>query len=291
MYKKTVTYGILSFLLVLLLMPIGHAIMVLNEHLLQEDKYLGAIWMGIFGIGLLFWGFRKDKNPTFATIMGFLAGVLVWTGWVEFSFMWIAEKNNVSNLVIDGEVATKREYLVMLSSIGLLCTILFFYLFSRSNCTFFIWFQRVLKLRENVLNQTGFKKPFSMIIFSETIMILWFFYILLLVVYDEEIAGERHIATYIVAYGSLVWTIYLVSKLLKIKSFDFSIRYAVPTVIIFWNFVEILGRWGLFKEIWVHPMEYWKEVSIFFIALAVLLFVFIKNPRFNRKANTLKTNA
>jgi hypothetical protein len=116
-------------------------------------------------------------------------------------------------------------------------------------------------------------------------MIIWTFYVVLLLVYDEQIAGDRHIATYIVGFGSLLWSLYLISKLVRIQSFDYAIRYAVPTVIIFWNFVEILGRWDLFKEIWVHPMEYKWEVSAFFIILAIILYIFIKNPKFSRKNN------
>ena len=285
MNKVGLRNGFFSFLLVLLLMPIGHAIMVLNEHLLLEYKYQGAIAMGFAGIILLIWGIKKNSKPTLATILGFLGGVLVWTGWVEFSFMWIAEKNNVSHLMVDNEIATKREYLVMMSSLGLLCTFYFFYLFTRSNCTFYIWQQKYLGFREDIKTQVGFKKPFAVSTFIETIMIIWAFYVVLLLVYDEQIAGDRHIATYIVGFGSLLWSLYLISKLVRIQSFDYAIRYAVPTVIIFWNFVEILGRWDLFKEIWVHPMEYKWEVSIFFIILAIILYIFIKNPKFSRKNN------
>ncbi|HMT77067.1 MAG TPA: hypothetical protein PKA44_05100 [Saprospiraceae bacterium] len=285
MNKVGLRNGFFSFLLVLLLMPIGHAIMVLNEHLLLEYKYQGAIAMGFAGIILLIWGIKKNSKPTLATILGFLGGVLVWTGWVEFSFMWIAEKNNVSHLMVDNEIATKREYLVMMSSLGLLCTFYFFYLFTRSNCTFYIWQQKYLGFREDIKTQVGFKKPFAVSTFIETIMIIWTFYVVLLLVYDEQIAGDRHIATYIVGFGSLLWSLYLISKLVRIQSFDYAIRYAVPTVIIFWNFVEILGRWDLFKEIWVHPMEYKWEVSIFFIILAIILYIFIKNPKFSRKNN------
>jgi len=285
MNKVGLRNGFFSFLLVLLLMPIGHAIMVLNEHLLLEYKYQGAIAMGFAGIILLIWGIKKNSKPTLATILGFLGGVLVWTGWVEFSFMWIAEKNNVSHLMVDNEIATKREYLVMMSSLGLLCTFYFFYLFTRSNCTFYIWQQKYLGFREDIKTQVGFKKPFAVSTFIETIMIIWTFYVVLLLVYDEQIAGDRHIATYIVGFGSLLWSLYLISKLVRIHSFDYAIRYAVPTVIIFWNFVEILGRWDLFKEIWVHPMEYKWEVSAFFIILAIILYIFIKNPKFSRKNN------
>ena len=283
MDKKSIRNGVLAFLLVLILMPIGHALMVLNEVLLAENKYIGAIVMGFVGIVLMVYGIKKNANPVVATIMGFLAAVLVWTGWVEFSFMWIAEKNDVANLIENGVVVTKREYLVMLSSLGVLMTMFFFFLFSRSNCTFFIWIQKFLGFREDIVTQTGYKKPHSVVVFGETIMILWFFYLLLLVVYDNQIAGDRHPATYLVAFGSLAWSFYLIGRLLKLKSFDYAIRYAVPTVIIFWNFVEITGRWGMFKEIWIHPLVYWKEVSLFFIILFVMLFVFIKNPSFNRK--------
>ena len=60
---------------------------------------------------------------------------------------------------------------------------------------------------------------------------------------------------------------------MRIKKLGFAIRYAIPTVIIFWNFVEILGRWNIFKEIWVHPLQYWFEmllVTIIFIALVII---------------------
>lgn len=275
--------GFFSFLLVLLLMPIGHAIMVLNENLLADYKLAGAALMGVAGVALLIWGVKKNEQPTFATIMGLLGGILVWTGWIEFSFVWAAERYNVAPLMENGEIATKPEYLVMLSSIGLLAAITLIYLFTRTNCTFFIWFQKALGLRKNILEQTGFKKPISLAAFSETIVIIWFFYILLLIVYDDRIAGDTHPATHIVAWGSLIWSLYLIARLIKIQTFDYAVRYAIPTVIIFWNFIEVLGRWGTFKEIWLHPLQYWLEVSMFFVLLVALLTLFLKNPSFSRK--------
>ncbi len=287
--KTGLKNGFFSFLLVLLLMPIGHAIMVLNEIILHDNKYYGAVIMGIIGVLMTFWGIKKNHKATFATIMGFLGAVLVWTGWIEFSFVWIAEKNDVAHLIVDGEIATKREYLVMLSSLGLLATVVLFYLFSRSNCTFFIWFQKVFKFREDIISQTGFKKPFAVSTFSETIMIIWFFYVVLLIVYDDQIAGDTHIATDIVAWGSLLWSVYLLTKLIRIQTFDYAIRYAVPTVVIFWNFIEVLGRRGFFKEIWVHPEEHWIEVSLFFVLLGLLLYLFLKKPSFERKRRATLT--
>jgi|GEM_PF-1875092 len=46
---KSLKFGILSFLIVLLLMPIGHALMVLNEILMKDSKLLGAGIIGVLG--------------------------------------------------------------------------------------------------------------------------------------------------------------------------------------------------------------------------------------------------
>ncbi len=261
--------GVLSFIIVLLFMPIGHALMVLNEHVLVQHKLIGAFIIGLLGIFSLAVGVYKDQHKSYATLMGLLAGVLVWTGWVEFSFVWIAEKLKVAPLIENGEVTTKPEYLVMLSSVGLLLCILTYFVFTQTKCQFFNWFQLVLKIKKRLVQTEPTKKLLGMTTFIETIMILWLFYIVLLLVYDKDLAGDKNPATYIVAFGSLFWSVYLFTNLVRIKKFDYAIRYAIPTVIIFWNFVEVLGRWNLFKEIWVHPFEHWIENCIIFVLLLV----------------------
>lgn len=256
-------------------MPIGHALMVVNEELLGESKLFGAALIGFFGVIVLVWGILKNKNNAFATLCGLLAGILIWTGWVEFSFVWIAEKLNVAPLMEEGEVTTKPEYLVMMSSLGLLLTLLVFFIFRFTKCQFFNGFQKLLGLKSRFKEELNVQKSTSMTVFIETIMILWTFYIVLLLVYDKELAGDRHPATYFVAFGSLFWSAYLFLNLIKISKFDYAIRYAVPTVIIFWNFVEVSGRWNLFKEIWVHPFEHWVENGIILILLLLFTIYYL----------------
>ncbi len=255
--------GVLSFIIVLLLMPIGHALMVFNELTFPEHMYLGAFVIGGVGVALLALGVKLPrKYASISTLLGLLAGVLVWTGWVEFSFVWIAHKLSVSPLIENGEVATKPEYLVMMSSLGLLGSIGLFFLYTPTRCQFINWFQRLFGYKKLEEAKTKISKPTSVTTFIETIFITWTFYLVLLLVYDKDIAGDRHPLTYVVAYGSLIWAAYLFIHLLSIKQFDYAIRYAVPTVIIFWNFIEILGRWDTFKEIWVYPYEHWIEVTL-----------------------------
>lgn len=264
---KSAKHGVLAFIIVLLLIPIGHAMMVLTEHLFHGSKFIAAGALGFIGVGLLIAGVRYNHKPILATLMGFIGGILVWTGWVEFSFVWIAEKLKVQPLIIDNEIATKPEYLVMMSSLGLLASMSLFFLFTNTRCLLFRWIQNKLGFRKFVAGKV--QKPLSVISFSETIMIIWLFYVVLLLVYDEDLAGSQHPATYIVAFGSLFWALYLSTRLIRIKKFDFAIRYAIPTVIIFWNFVEVMGRWNLLKEIWIDPFGHWVE-NILILALFII---------------------
>ena len=155
----------------------------------------------------------------------------------------------------------------MLSSLGLLSTILMFFVSSKTRCQFLIWVQKIfgIHIGTKALDRGG--KFVSVTTFIETTMLLWTFYIVLLLVYDKDIAGQNHPLTYIVAFGSLAWSGYLFLRLLRIQQFDYAIRYAVPTVIIFWNFVEVMGRWDLLDEIWVKPIEHWPEVTAIMLCL------------------------
>jgi len=282
MKLPNIKIGVFSFIIVLLFMPLGHAMMVLNEEVFVENKLIGAFVLGVIGVVLLVVSIKNNYKDSTSTMLGLLAGILVWTGWIEFSFVWIADKLSIQGLTENGEVVTKPEYLIMPSSIGLLGSFFLLYIFTQTNCQFFNWFQKLFGIKAQIKTGGGIQKPISIVTFIETIMILWTFYIVLLLVYDKDIAGDNHPFTYIVAFGSLFWSIYLFLNLIKIKTFDYAIRYAVPTVIIFWNFVEVMGRWNLFKEIWVHPFEHWIEITIITILLIVFIAYYIYE---NRKSN------
>ncbi len=273
---KRIKYGLFAFAIVLLLMPLGHTLMVVLEQVFKNAKFFSAGAVGFLGLVFLFIGVLKQNNRSVATILGLLGGVLVWTGWIEFSFVWVAQKLNVQALMVDGEIATKPEYLVMMSSIGLLSTFAAFYLFSKSNCQFFNWIQRFMGFKKILKYKSANAKPVALTTFIELIMVIWTFYLVLLFAYDNDIAGDKHPITYIIAFGSLFWSLYLIRQLIKIQKFDYAIRYAIPTVVIFWNFVEILGRWNVFKEIWVHPKEHWLEALLFLGALIYFVIINLK---------------
>ncbi len=267
--------GIFAFLIILFTMPLGHAAMIIMEKLFGH-KYVfpAALILGLIGVVLLIFGIR-NKNETKATFYGIFSGLLIWTGWIEFAFVYIANKYNVSPLIENGEIVSKPEYLIMPSSIGFLLVFLLYYLFNgKTQCKFFTWWQKLFKIKITIIAGANKNKSFALIAFMEMILILWTFYMVLLILYDKTFFGDRHPLAYIVAFGSLLWSLYLFLKLIKISKLAYALRYSIPTVIIFWNFVEILGRWDIFKEIWIEPGKYWIEMlSVLFIF--VLLFVII----------------
>jgi len=90
--------------------------------------------------------------------------------------------------MMDGEVVTKPEYLIMPSSVGFWAILMIYYfLGSKSGCHFFNWFQRKIKVAKPIqLKQSSGNTAVTT--FMELIVLLWTFYLVLLFVYDENLA-------------------------------------------------------------------------------------------------------
>jgi len=274
LFKKL--FGILAFVAVLFSMPLGHAFMIIIEHVFGEVyKFPFAFLLGLIGFFLLLIGMKKESETT-ATWLGFFAGILMWTGWVEFSFVYYASHLGIPPEMVNGEVVTKPEYLLLPSSIGLmLSAVVFMFFDGNTRCRFFLWFRRLFKMpRTSTLDKS--QRKYARITAMETIYVLWAFYVLLMIAYDSKIFGDTHWFTYLVFFGSFLWGGYLFIRLLKLRKMGAAVRYAIPTVIIFWNSIEILGRWGFFEEIWIEPLDHVLEMSLIllaFIGILVLTFV------------------
>lgn len=273
--------GLLAFVIVFVVQALGHTIMIIMEDLLgHEHLYQSAFAMGALGAVLLFIGMRH-ANEVAATWYGFWAGTFLWTGWIEFSFVWSAATLGVPDLMdarVPGEIATKAEYLVMMSSLGILgATLAYFLLNKETKCNFFVWFQRHLKLRTGKPNPDH-ERNFAAITALETIYVIWFFYLVLLFIYDEDILGERHPVTYGLFFLNVIWAVYLFQRLMKFWRVTTAIRYGIPTAIIAWNVVELGGRWRLFTEFWEKPRDFGLELSLLAGGIAVAAWLAARTP-------------
>lgn len=272
--------GILAFVAVLMVIPIGHAAMVLTEHLFGEQhRYSAAGALGAVAIALLYIGVRA-RREALGTWLGFFAGQLVWTSWVEFSFMFYGRVlYGVPPQVQGGEVIQEPEYLMMTTSLGILGACFFYFFFNRdTRCNFFVWFHRVLRLRLGE-RAPGRDRDYCGITFMETVVVTWFFYVAQLTIYDPALVGAFHPVAYAAFFVCLVWGIYLFARLVKYQRVSSAVRYAIPTSIILWCDVEFLSRWGLLREVWIQPQKYVLECSLILAGCILAVILTMRSPK------------
>jgi len=286
--------GLLAFLIVFVVQALGHTVMIVMEEVWPGEHYIyeSAFAMGLLGAWMLYLGMRSEKEVA-ATWLGFWAGTFLWTGWVEFAFVWSGNFLNVPDLMdpnMAGEIATKAEYLVMMSSVGVLgATLVYFLMNPETKCNMFLWLQRHAKLKTGKPTK-GHKRNFAAITALETIYVIWFFYLVLLFLYNEDIAGEKSIAAYVFFFLNTIWAVYLFQRLIKFWRVTTAIRYAIPTAIIAWNTIELMGRWNLFVSIWEKPQDYWLEMSLFTVAIIIAAILAVRTPA-HKKAELSRQQA
>ena len=254
--------------------------MILMEHFLEpEPLHYAAFAMGFVGMLMVIIGVFA-KGDTRQTLWGFFGGLLFWTGWVEFLFMYYANRFGTDPQLdpVTGEVITRPEYLIMPASFGFWMMIMVMYLFSTSNgCNFINWFQRLFfGQHKKEIAARPMTRHASIVVFMELMMILWGSYLLLMFCYDDVFLGVNHPFTLFVGVGCFIGSFFIFAKQLRISSWGANIRMAIPTVIVLWTPVEILGRMDFFSEFWIEPLKYKTEMTIIlgsFVALAVYLWV------------------
>lgn len=284
--------GIVTFVLMLFAIALGHTTMVLIEHWLgHETTYVASIFLGAGGIVLLWYGV-KSSNENLQTWIGFFAGLIVWMTWVEFFYMFYGRANWGMLPRMDGPdglsvSGTFPEYMIMGSTIGILLLMCSFYTFDKdTRCNMFLWFQKKLGLLEGLGPSTKKAKDrnYAIITFMETIFVTWFCYAWNLLCFDPGLVGTGdlffglNMASVFVAF---VWSGYCFSRLIKFKRTSTALRYAIPVGNIFWVSVEVGTKYNLFTEIWVHPWDYTVEMSVVFgafVTLIALLYFAPKKP-------------
>ena len=271
---------IASFLLVLFAMPLGHALMILMEKFMSEGAmHVAGFMMGAVGLVMVVVGVFV-KGDTRQTLWGLFGGLLFWTGWVEFLFLYYVRRYGVQPEIENGVVVTKPEYLIMPASFGMWMMVMTMYIFStRNGCDFITWIQKVcFRNQRKIIAAQPMTRHTSIVTFMELNMMLWGLYLLLMFCYDKHFLGNHHPVTFLVGMGCLVGSFFMLRRQLRLASWGANIRMAIATVIVFWTPVEILGRINFFKEFWVEPEKYvWQMVVILIVFLSLGVYLWLKS--------------
>jgi hypothetical protein len=267
--------GATAFLVILLMQALQHTQMVLMQRWLGPDlKYQGAAAMGLFGAALVYVGVRNNHREVLATWLGLFGGSYVWDGWTEFAWMYYGDHLGVQ----PQSWASEPTYAVMASSVGVMLSTLAFFFFNReTRCNAFRWLHRTLHMHigEPTLH---YQRNIAAIVAMEVIYVTWFFYLVLLALYDPGIVGDRHPVTYALFFANTAWAIYLLNRLARFSRLTSAIRYAIPTAIIMWNSVELLSKWNTFTEVWLEPEKHVGEMLLILGAFVVATGVIVMFP-------------
>ena len=182
--------------------------MIIMEHLMSETVlHYSAFVMGAVGMAMVIVGVFA-KGDTRQTLWGFFGGLLFWTGWVEFLFMYFANRFGTQPELdpVTGEIVTRPEYLILPASFGFWMMIMVMYLFSTKNgCNFINWWQRLLfRGKKNDIAARPMTRHTSIVTFMELMMLLWTSYLLLMFCYDDVFLGENHPVTLLVGVGCFI---------------------------------------------------------------------------------------
>jgi len=248
--------GLLAFLIAFMWKPAAHTLSVVN-HLLMPGgaHYLSGAVIGVAGFVLVWMGFRRDELT--ATGLGFMGGSFIFMGLVEPSFQLFAELMGVAPLMQEGATALSPNLLLMqASAISYFVVLIFLGADKDTRCRMFLWFHRNLKLRPNAPTP-GYRRQPARIAALETVMVSWFFYIVIITVCDPRILGRTHPATFALFWVVFGWGLWLVFfRLARYRSPAAAIRYAIPVANFLWFNVEMGGQWRWFTEVWVKPVEF-----------------------------------
>jgi len=277
---KSLFYTVISLVWIFGLSAIGHIIMVLIERYNPAIKFDFAWGCAITGFIVIYLT-RFLKSDGWQSFFGCLGGLGLWFAF-EYSLMYGGHRLGVT-YTWNGSYP---EYRLMKWTFFLLIMVFTYLLYQESvRCNFIFFVRRKLRLMRGAI-ATGKVSNYGPRTAFEYIMVTWTFYVLLLIGYDEQLFGTQSTFIYVMFFACFSCFFYLCYKLLGYDRFGANLRYAIPTVTILWNDIEILAKWGMLKEPWVHIN--WTIMSIIIAGFCISTYLIVKDLR-RRKQDMIET--
>lgn len=224
-------------------------------HTLPVTPFLVQTTFALSALGLLLiWATSRIQSDAGQSILGIFGGNLLWTGAVEYGLVLAARSLAIGKTVgvVDGQlVAIYGEYVLLKYSGGGLVLVLAYLLFLESSrCPLFVWWRRRVPTMRGAIVSGRIDNygPRSAFQYTTTV---WFFYLLLLWTYDEQVAGVYSLTTKAILFAAIAGSVYCVWRLHRQLGWGPAIRYAVGAMVVVWTPIEILGKWGVMRQPWL----------------------------------------
>ena len=261
--------GVFSLLMVWFSLALGHSLVVIQHGSLPMgalDTTLSFL-IGLGGFALVWVGMKRPENQ--ATLLGWIGGGLIWCGWFEWSWRYMAHSLNIQGVsdtmtipgadgtpeVMEVVILSPELLLIQATTLLVVALLIFFGANKDTRCRMFMWFHRNFKLRPGKMTP-GYKRQHARTAAIETVFLIWTIYLFAIFINDPRGIDWDSVTAMVLTVGFVVWAIYLINKLFKVRGLGPAFRYAIPTGNIAWLPIEAFSRWGLYPEIWIKPAEY-----------------------------------
>ncbi len=216
--------GTWSFIGILLVFPLGHALVVLLDKLnLQSISFFVFL---VLGLVLLVVSLRVSS--AWEAVLGGLAGLAFWAA--------------------VGEIGSGGELYKTQAIWGVVFLVTLFLVFRPgTRCDIFIFIQRVCRLPFTGRAAPSYR---GLAIAFEFFYITWVAHMLMLTGYYDPAYGVYSWLTYAVFYGTIIVTPFLLYWMQRTKTWELGIGRGVASVIICWMWVEVLMKWKVFADPW-----------------------------------------
>jgi len=263
--------GLAAFCTILLWRPVAHSLtMLVHELFAGPSRVAVSFSLGAAGFVLMWRGFRLTE--TAATVLGILAGSLIWTGWFEQGFNGFAAALGVQPLTWRGFTLFSPGLLMIEASVVLMLGMLILLGANKdTQCRMFMWFHRHLHIWPG-RKTPGYQRQFARVTTMEYLFVVWFFYVLNILIFDPRVLGPEHPGALAMLALVAAWGAYLLWKLAGIRGPGLALRYAIPCVGCAWLLIESASAMRLFREIWLEPLEFPLTMSVW-AAISLALFL------------------
>jgi hypothetical protein len=247
--------------------------------MLPTTPFLGWVTVAMGALGfLLLLATRFSSQDAVQSMLGIFGALFLWTGPVEYGLMLASRSLGIAKSLqfVGGQVVgAYGEYVLLKYTWGLLAIIMVYLLFLESNRgPMFMWLRRTFGLmRGSTAN--GRVDNYGPRTAFQYILMMWWFYVVLLWSWDPQFAGGvggwlDH-AVFASSWAVSGW---LLLRLVRKRAMGPALRYAIAAVIIFWNTIEILAKWGVFNEPWLLLRP--ATAIVFFGGTAVGIWLFLR---------------
>jgi len=251
--------GILAFVTVLFVMPLGHAVTVLALQL-PHGLHMPVVGASLIAAVVIIYLTKRIASPAWETFVGMLAGVLLWASLVEMGVHEGAQAIGI----------TERK--AMEFTLAILIPLFIYLLFNENlKCNLFISLRKWLRITRGELPGIPIDHWGPRVAVKMFLMI-WVGHMILFFGYDEDFFGPRGLYCKTVFVLCLAGGSYLLYQLTRAQEMDYAFRYAMPTVIVLWSCVELLVKWEITSEPWItlNPLFLIIVTAAF---IAILLYI------------------